>query len=153
SNLSQASSQRQRWIAGRLQALRRVGGRLFASRSIGWRQKLDVVAELVAPGPALHLAYVTGLFALLVFVTSPAQRWIAISLRAWLLRPLASAFAGLMTQPDPLRSAGAFAYLPIYAVWRLAIMVKSLDLLRRPTWVRTGRADPAGPRARPLGRT
>jgi cellulose synthase/poly-beta-1,6-N-acetylglucosamine synthase-like glycosyltransferase len=138
-SLKQSSTQRQRWTAGKLTVLGRLVGRLLRSRKIGLAQKLDAVAELTGPGPVVHLGLVIGLAALTAVVRPPGADWLLGALGASVIRPVIYTMAGLTVQPDPLRSALAFAFLPFYLVWRVGAAAAALRMLGDKPWVRTAR--------------
>jgi 1,2-diacylglycerol 3-beta-glucosyltransferase len=138
-SLRQSSTQRERWTAGRLTVLARVGPRVLKSRWPGARQKLDTLAELTAPGPALHLGLALPLAALSLGVGLPAASVLASALVASLVRPTAYTIAALLVQPDPRRTIAAFAFLPLYAGWRVATAVRALRMVGDKPWIRTQR--------------
>jgi len=138
-SLKQSSTQRQRWTAGKLTVLARLAGPLLGSRKIGPAQKLDAVAELTSQGPVVHLGLVIVLAALTVFLHPPGADWLLLALAAAVVRPAVYTLASLTVQPDPVRSALAFAFLPFYLVWRLGAAVAALRQLGDKPWVRTAR--------------
>jgi hypothetical protein len=139
-NINQAESQRQRWLTGRLSALVEYGPPLVMSKCIGWHQKLDAVAELASPGPAVHLATST-LFAASVWIAgAPYADAIGVALIASLLRPAAYAVVGVWLDPEPIRATLSLIALPFYAVWRLGVALRGLRLLRGGPWIRTVRS-------------
>jgi cellulose synthase/poly-beta-1,6-N-acetylglucosamine synthase-like glycosyltransferase len=138
-SLRQSSSQRQRWTAGKLTVLGRRSARLLSSSKIGLAQKLDAVAELTGPGPVVHLGIVIALAALTAVLRPPGSDWLLLALLASVVRPVTYTIAGLTVQPNPLRSTLAFAFLPLYLVWRVVIAAASLRLLGDTPWVRTAR--------------
>jgi 1,2-diacylglycerol 3-beta-glucosyltransferase len=139
--LRQSESQRRRWLTGKLDALRRVGPALIASRKISWHQKLDTLAELAVPGPAVHLG-VAAMSALLLFLTAaPASAVLVTLLAVSLARPFLYAVVGIAVLPDRARTLASFTYLPVYTCWRLVVAAGSVWPVRsreRP-WVRTAR--------------
>jgi len=138
-SLRQSSSQRQRWTAGKLTVLGRLITRLIGSAKIGPAQKFDALAELTAPGPVVHLGLVTAL-ALLVAVARPPEAAILLfALGASLVRFAIYTVAGLLVQPHPLRCAVAFAFLPLYMVWRLGAAFAAAKMLGNKPWIRTAR--------------
>jgi 1,2-diacylglycerol 3-beta-glucosyltransferase len=138
-SLSDSWTQRQRWTAGRLNVLARVGLPLFTSPRIGARQKLDALAELAAPGPALHVAAVMLLGAASAALRPPGTVWLLTGLAASLLRPGLYTAAALAADRQAFRAATAFWFLPVYAIWRMASVLRALRLLRGGRWVRTQR--------------
>jgi cellulose synthase/poly-beta-1,6-N-acetylglucosamine synthase-like glycosyltransferase len=138
-NLRQSRSQRHRWLAGRLDALFTLGPALLASSRIGWTQKLDTIAELSSPGPVVQFAACLLCASLVWLAGAPGATAIVIALAVSLMRPAAYTFIGLAYDPQPLRAAAAFGYLPVYAAWRLASALRTITLLGEREWVRTGR--------------
>ena len=67
-----------------------------------------------------------------------------VSLALWgsLLRPVAYTLLALCSDPEPWRALGAFAFLPIYTVWRLGTLVASVRMIGDKPWVRTERHAP-----------
>jgi 1,2-diacylglycerol 3-beta-glucosyltransferase len=138
-SLPQSRSQRSRWLAGRLDVLLRLGPGLMRSRSAGWRQKLDAFAEISAPGPALHVA-AASILLLGVGLTDPVgASALVVAIVLPLVRHAAYAAVGVWCDAQPLRAVAAFAFLPVYAVWRCVVAVQSLALLRGGAWIRTAR--------------
>lgn len=138
-SLRQSASQRQRWTAGKLMVLLREGPALWRSRQVGLRQKLDALAELSAPGPALHLGLVAVLVALTRWLDPPGGGALVLVLASSLARPALYALAALRLEPEFVRSLAAFAFLPCYVVWRLMIGAGALRLLGQRPWIRTAR--------------
>lgn len=138
-SLKQSSTQRRRWTAGKLTVLGRMVGRLLRSRKIGLIQKVDAVAELTGPGPVVHLGVVITGAVLTTILRPPGADVLVVALLASVVRPAVYTMAGLTVQPDPLRSAVAFAFLPLYLVWRLGTAVAALRQLGDKPWVRTAR--------------
>jgi hypothetical protein len=114
-------------------------GALLRSRRIGFRQKLDSASELSSPGPVVHLGLAASASALVVLLHAPGAAWLLVALSIPIARLAAYALVGLTTQPDPRRTAVAFLFLPVYAVWRLATALVSLKMVGDATWVRTTR--------------
>jgi cellulose synthase/poly-beta-1,6-N-acetylglucosamine synthase-like glycosyltransferase len=144
-SLRQSASQRKRWTAGRLTVLGRYGPAIFASGEIGFRQKLDSLAELTALGPAAHLGAASLLAAFAFLSGIPSGTEIAIALLASLARPVIYTTVALARDPAPGRAARAFAFLPFYVVWRLGIQLSSFARLGNKPWVRTVRHQPVKP--------
>ena len=137
--LRQSASQRRRWTAGRMQVLLRHGRALLASAHIGAHQRLDILAELTALGPAAQLGTATLAILLDAVARPPGWGWLAVALAIPVCRVAVYAILAVARGPEPLRSALAFTYLPIYTVWRLAVQVGSLRLLGNGAWIRTAR--------------
>src|SRR5437667_457277 len=143
-SLRQSSTQRQRWTAGKLTVLARLGRRLLLSRRIGTRQKLDAMAELAVPGPALHLGIVLVAAVTAVALHPPGALALVAASAASLLRPVVYTIAALALQPDPARAVRAFAFLPLYAVWRLGAAARAPPMVGDKPWVRTVRHQQGG---------
>jgi len=143
-SLRQSSTQRQRWTAGKLTVLARLGPRLLLSRRIGTRQKLDAMAELAVPGPALHLGIVLVAAVTAVALHPPGALALVAASAASLLRPVVYTIAALALQPDPAQAVRAFAFLPLYAVWRLGAAARALRMVGDKPWVRTERHQQGG---------
>ena len=138
-SLRQSSSQRQRWAAGKLMVLRAYLGRILRHPSLPWHAKLDLLAELTAFGPAVHLGVAAVLAALALLLPIPAGRWIAAALGLTIARFVAYTLVAARRDPQPLRALGAFAYLPVYTIWRVLVQIAALRMLGDKPWVRTGR--------------
>lgn len=143
-SLSQSSTQRQRWTAGRLTVLARVGPRILRSPLIGWRQKFDAIAELTAPGPALHLAGAVLAAGIAIVLHVPGSPLLVGALVGSLVRPVIYTTIAIAEQPHPVRTLRAFAFLPFYAVWRIGAAVRALRMLGDKPWVRTERHEHGG---------
>jgi cellulose synthase/poly-beta-1,6-N-acetylglucosamine synthase-like glycosyltransferase len=143
-SLGQSSTQRQRWTAGRLTVLTRVGPRILRSHAIRLRQKLDAIAELSAPGPALHLGLVLLLGAACALLHPPAMGLLLGALAGSLLRPTVYTIAALTIDAHPAQAVCAFAFLPVYVLWRVATAVRALRAVGNAPWVRTQRHQAGG---------
>ena len=86
-SLQESGTQRERWTAGRLSGLARVGPRLLSSRRLTFAQRLDAIAELAVPGPALHLGAVVVLALVAWLCNPPASAGLLAALAASLARP------------------------------------------------------------------
>jgi 1,2-diacylglycerol 3-beta-glucosyltransferase len=140
--LDQSSSQRARWFAGRLQVVRRIGPELLQSRLISAHQKFDTMVELAVPGPAVQGGICAVLALTLLYIDVTGGILAASLLLATLVRPVTYAAIGIWLDPEPGRAIAAFSFLPVYAVWRCAVMLKSASLLRGGGWIRTARHTP-----------
>jgi cellulose synthase/poly-beta-1,6-N-acetylglucosamine synthase-like glycosyltransferase len=141
--LRQSASQRRRWTAGRMQVLLRHGRALLTSPRVGLHQRLDIIAELSALGPAAQLGAAALAAGLAVIARPPGWPWLAVALAIPVCRVALYTTIAVTRGPEPLRSALAFAYLPFYTVWRLAVQIGSLRLLGGGgAWVRTARHRP-----------
>lgn len=137
--LRASGSQRRRWTAGKLAVLTEYFWPLLRSRHATVRQKIDGLAELSAPGPAVHLSLVGASEMAALLLQPPAFAWLAVLLLATLLRPAIYTFAALARDRAPLRATLAFAVLPFYAAWRMWVAVTSLGTVGSRLWVRTER--------------
>ena len=138
-SLDQSASQRKRWAAGKLTVVWRLGGALLAAPALGVRARIDALAELTAPGPAVHLGLVLLLAPLCLFAPIPGGTLLAIGLLASLVRHVAYTAAAIAIDPNPGRVAASFLYLPFYTAWRLFIQLTALSMLGDKPWVRTVR--------------
>jgi cellulose synthase/poly-beta-1,6-N-acetylglucosamine synthase-like glycosyltransferase len=138
-SLGQSGPQRQRWFAGKITTLLRRGPEILRSRAIGPRPKLDALAELSAPGPTVHFGIVVAMAIALYAVDAPWKQVLTAALGASLVRPLGYALIGLASDPQPLVALRAFAYLPLYTIWRLAAVTGALRMLGNKPWIRTER--------------
>jgi cellulose synthase/poly-beta-1,6-N-acetylglucosamine synthase-like glycosyltransferase len=142
-NIRAGVSQRKRWRAGRLEVLRHLGLRIALARSLATRQRLDLLAELAAPGPALHLALSLTLALASLGLSLPATPWLVTALLASLVRPGVYVVLAVRSLGEPARALRAFAYLPVYASWRLLVELRMwLGFWRSQGWVRTQRNRP-----------
>ena len=139
SSLRQSYSQRRRWTAGRLDVLAGHARVLLASRHVGLHQKLDAVAELTAPGPAVHLGIAVVMSALAIPLGVPGVAWVIGALALSVARPIAFTLAALRVDPEPLAAARAFAYLPVYMAWRLVVQMTAVLPSGATRWTRTAR--------------
>ena len=146
--LRQSASQRRRWTAGKITVLARYFRPLFGSREISWTQKLDALAELSAPGPALHLGLAVVLGVVTVLLHLPGQALLVGALAGSLVRPFLYIAAALRADPTPWAALGALAFVPVYTLWRLGVALGSLTMVGDRPWVRTARhaGTPAAPR-------
>lgn len=138
-SLAQSSSQRKRWAAGKVSVLADHWRPLLRSRHIGLHQKLDVIAELTATGPAVHFGFVIALAALTRVADLPGDTWLVAALLASLIRPAVYTLLAVRVDPEPMRALLAFGYLPFYTIWRLGVQVAALRMLGDSRWVRTQR--------------
>ena len=137
--LAASGTQRRRWTAGKLVVLARRAWPLLRSRHIGAAQKLDALAELSRPGPVLHLCLAAAVAAGTLILHAPAALLLVALLLLTLLRPAVYTTAALWRDPDPVRTIGAFAFLPVYAVWRAWTALTTMVTLGDKAWVRTAR--------------
>jgi cellulose synthase/poly-beta-1,6-N-acetylglucosamine synthase-like glycosyltransferase len=138
-SLRQASTQRQRWRGGRLAVLSQLGWKVMISDRISRHQKLDTIAELSSPGPALHAGLVAILLPPILVLGLPGAPWLAFGLAASLVRPSLYAIAALRADPNPSEALLAFLYLPVYMIWRLGTELRAWKATGKKTWIRTER--------------
>jgi 1,2-diacylglycerol 3-beta-glucosyltransferase len=142
-SLREGATQRRRWIAGRFRILREWGPRLFRSPHIGWRQKLDAFVELALPAPVLHLVVaLVVVAAALGGVRGKLGWWLAYLAIASLSAIVFNTLTAIWRHPQPWRTASSFLMLPIYAGWRLVVILGTLLTVRDTTWRRTSRTAP-----------
>jgi 1,2-diacylglycerol 3-beta-glucosyltransferase len=140
SSLAQGSTQRLRWQAGRLNALRTYARPLLTSNTIGLTQRIDALAELTTPGPMLHLAG-AGILALICGLlpgtTAVILAWAfaasAVPMVVWTAR-------AWRRSDDPAAIAAALTRVPLYLLWRIAVAVAAVVSSRRLAWHRSPRA-------------
>lgn len=150
-SLGEGAIQRRRWIAGRFRILREWAPRLLRSPDIGWRQKLDALVELALPAPVLHLlAALAVVVAALASVRGTLGWWIAALAIASLSAIVVNTFIAIGRHPQPWRTAASFIMLPVYAGWRLVVMLGTLVTVRDTTWRRTSRESPGAGVAVPM---
>jgi cellulose synthase/poly-beta-1,6-N-acetylglucosamine synthase-like glycosyltransferase len=138
-SLAQSAPQRHRWLAGKLGVLGTYLSRLVNSPHLRVHQKIDAAAELTTPGPAVHLGVAASL-ALLAFATGTTLGWAGGGLLLLsLARPVVYTIVAIALDPAPIRALLAFAYLPVYTLWRIGPALKSLVSARATRWVRTQR--------------
>jgi cellulose synthase/poly-beta-1,6-N-acetylglucosamine synthase-like glycosyltransferase len=140
--LAQSSTQRRRWQAGRSRVLRDYWRALLASRRIGWRQKLDALAELGAPGPVLHGAIAVVAALLLLALPGGAATWLAVAFLLSLAPIVLWTGAALVRSPERGAIALALVRLPLYALWRVAVAALAVSTGRRGAWHRSPRHSP-----------
>ncbi len=139
-----AETQRKRWEMGRFPLIRKYTGRLLAE-AIKQRSVMiaDMFMELVTPAFVnLVLVTVLGLAAnllILLGLNPPGMRVILLVWSSALLLEIFHVIAGLkVSDADP----GAYLALlnfPRFAVWKLAIYLKTMLKGDDRTWVRTAR--------------
>src|SRR5207249_6826817 len=103
------------------------------------RQKLAEMGRLAVRGPALHLGIVLVAAVTAVALHPPGALALVAASAASLLRPVVYTIAALALQPDPAQAVRAFAFLPLYAVWRLGAAARALRMVGDKPWVRTER--------------
>lgn len=139
SSLRQGQTQRKRWLAGRLGVARSYLGRIVLSGSVGWRQKLDAVVELAGLSPVLHLMGVVAVAGIGWLVGGSVAHWAAVGALLSLVPLVLQVVVVLWRHPEPGKTVLAFAMLPVYAVWRIVVVGRTLLGLKGMTWRRTAR--------------
>jgi len=142
-SLQQGATQRRRWLAGRLRIIREWAFRLILSPHIGWHQKLDAFVELGLASPVVHLLIaVTIVAAALIAVGGKPGWWIAALAAASLSGVVITTIVVVSNHPQPWRTVFSFLMLPVYAGWRLVVLIGTLSTLRDTTWRKTARTAP-----------
>ncbi len=138
--MRQGTTQRTRWMAGRLHVLAGFWRPLLTSSRIGVGQKVDALAELAGLSPVLHVLVALAIAALALALLPSATGGLLALLALGSLLPLTLAVLLVLARhPEPLRTVLAFGILPFYAVWRLATAAGTLLRLRDRTWRKTER--------------
>jgi 1,2-diacylglycerol 3-beta-glucosyltransferase len=143
-SLQQGATQRRRWLAGRIRIIREWAVRLVLSPHIGWHQKLDAFVELGLAIPVLHsLVAVIVVVAALIGVGGTRGWWIASLAAASLSGVALTTIVVVWRHPQPWRTLFSFFMLPVYAGWRLVVLLGTLLTLHDTTWRKTARTAPA----------
>lgn len=137
--LAESGTQRRRWQAGRSDVLRRYASPILRSRETPWRQKVDAIAELSAPGPVLQ-SFIAAVGAA-VMATLPGRlaALVAFGFAASVLHVGTWTLWALKREPDPALVIRALFRLPQYAVWRVLIALGTVSTSRRKAWLRSPR--------------
>jgi 1,2-diacylglycerol 3-beta-glucosyltransferase len=140
-SLSQGTTQRSRWLAGRMRVLREWGGRILRSSRVSLLQKLDTLTELAGLSPVLHLTAALFVIAAAALVPgSSTMASVVITLAAIsLAAPVLTTLAVIVRHPQPWSTMAAFARLPFYAAWRIVVAARTLLLPRDLEWRKTDR--------------
>jgi cellulose synthase/poly-beta-1,6-N-acetylglucosamine synthase-like glycosyltransferase len=142
-SLEQGATQRRRWLAGRISVIRQWGVRLVRSPRISWHQKLDAFVELGLASPVLHFLAATGVASIsLLAIRGPLGWWIAAAAAGSLSALILSTIMVFCRHPQPWRTLSALFMLPVYAAWRLVVVVRTVFTLRDTTWRKTARTAP-----------
>jgi 1,2-diacylglycerol 3-beta-glucosyltransferase len=137
--LKQGEVQRTRWRAGRLAILRRLGPEVFRARDLGFRQKLDMLGELLAPGPLVHLGVALLLCLPVILLRLPGAPLLLVLLLLPIVRLGIYTILAIRDQPDPSGTVRAFLFLPVYLVWRMGMEIVALRTDGDRSWIRTER--------------
>lgn len=138
-SLDASASQRQRWRAGRLTVLGRVGREVMTRGGVPLRQRLDLLSELATPGPAVHLGLAALLGPVVWLFPGGGAQWIAWALLASLVRPITYTTLAVAGDPHPINAVKAFLFLPGYTVWRLMTEIAAVANVGDKPWIRTKR--------------
>jgi cellulose synthase/poly-beta-1,6-N-acetylglucosamine synthase-like glycosyltransferase len=140
SSMSGGSTQRRRWLAGRLTVLRQWLLALLRSRKIGFHQKLDAIAELSNPGPVLYgLGSVTTAAASVLLVGDRLGAMMGLGALGALAPLTCATIVSIGKQDDSLSAIAAFVRLPAYAIWRLITAFGTIKTWREGRWEKTTR--------------
>ncbi|HTS87050.1 MAG TPA: glycosyltransferase family 2 protein [Gemmatimonadales bacterium] len=141
--LRQGTSQRQRWTRGRRASLKKYGGDILRSDRIGWLQKLDALFELGLPGPVVAASVALLVAVLAVVLVGGRNGWLIAALALSSQLPLVTAtLLVTVRHPHPGRVLLALARLPVYAVWRVGLALRTLGRPASTAWIRTQRNEP-----------
>lgn len=138
-SLAQSGPQRKRWAAGKMGVLLAHAGGIVRSDRARWRQKLDTIAELASVGPVVHLGAASVLAVLTLLLGGGTAPVLLVILGLPVLRHLVYTALSIGAVREPWRAVAAFAYLPLYAGWRLAVQLRAMTLVHGTAWVRTAR--------------
>ena len=138
-SLTQSSTQRRRWQAGRWLVFRQYAGAILRSSRIGWAQKIDALAELSAPGPVLHASIATLLTFALALLPGLLPKALAAAFALSLLPMVVWTGLAVQRQSNRGELIRALARLPFYAVWRVLVAIMAVSTARRGAWQRSPR--------------
>ncbi len=138
--MGESSVRRQRWQAGKWAVVRKYARPLFGVSHVGLHQRIDILAELLSPGPVAHggVGVVVGVPVLLFAPTT------TLALLGWvmLLSPLptvAWTLHAIARHPHRGRVALAMVRLPFYLLWRVTIVGRALPTYMSGVWQRSPR--------------
>lgn len=137
--MSQGSTQRRRWLAGRVGVLRDYWRRVVGSQRIGLLQKIDAIAELSALGPVLQAAVAGALGLLLLALPGTVPAVVGGAFLLSLLPTVVWTAAAWARHPQRGALALALVRLPVYAIWRVAVAFLAVSTGRRGAWQRSPR--------------
>lgn len=139
-SISQSATQKRRWTAGRWHVLTRFGWRIATARQLSVLQRLDTLCELANPGPVTHVGSMAiVLFVALVTVDPPALLGAAVPVTVGVAPYLVAYGLALYQHPRPMSAIKALARLPVYAIWRLPVGLRSMLVQRSDAWKATKR--------------
>ncbi len=138
-----AAGQRQRWEFGRSEVRRKYLRQLFESTTIGWREKIVSVCELLLPPMTLlgigYVVLMAADWAALILLGADRLTVAGLILfvcMATMTVALAEyAIAPFLALRLPWRYAASIGFLPFYAAWRLLVLLSGPPR----QWVRTPR--------------
>lgn len=138
-NLRNASTQRQRWRSGRLQVLGRYFSGILTAEELGWRQRLDIVSELIGYGPAVQLgvAAFSAVSAVILLELGPAVILGLLALMS--ARPISYGLLALSVTEEPIKTLRALTVLPVYILWRAVQEILAILNIPSSEWIRTAR--------------
>lgn len=137
--LEQSAVQRKRWQAGKLIVFRDYWARILTSSRIGWRQKLDSIGELAAPGPVLHASVAAPVAFALAWAPGATAHAVAALFALSLVPTVVWSTVAWSHQAERGRLLLLLARLPFYAMWRLVVGVQAFATGRRGAWLRSPR--------------
>jgi len=141
-SLAQAGSQRARWTAGRAGVLRESWKGILRSKVISGHQKLDLFAELSAPGPVLSITIaLAGLGVSAIWAPSQVRYLLVCAFAVPLVHQAAFTLISLVRHPKPTAVLASALRLPFYAVWRVALATRLVVRGKPKEWARTERHD------------
>jgi cellulose synthase/poly-beta-1,6-N-acetylglucosamine synthase-like glycosyltransferase len=137
-----AESQRARWEGGRLPVIERFAWRLLSNAlTRGSFRLLDAFIDLVTPPLVMLMAIVvTILLATIVLATVGLIPEMFVYLwGAVLLLGILHMFIGLLAAKADASLYRALLYIPRYALWKAALMLKLVKQDKTTEWIRTTR--------------
>lgn len=141
-SLTQSSTQRRRWQAGRWIVFQQYAGAIVRSSKISWPQKIDALAELSAPGPVLHASIATLFAVILALLPGPLPKATAAAFAISVLPTLVWTGLAVQRQSNRGEVLRALARLPFYAGWRVVVAIMAVSTARQGTWQRSPRHIP-----------
>jgi cellulose synthase/poly-beta-1,6-N-acetylglucosamine synthase-like glycosyltransferase len=138
--MGESSVRRQRWQAGKWGVLRDYAGRLFSPGAVGLHQRIDLLAELLSPGPVAHagIAFALG-GGLLAWSPTPLIAALGIVLLLSPLPTIVWTIHAIIRHPQPGQIAIALVRLPVYLAWRITIIGRALPTYLSGVWQRSPR--------------
>lgn len=138
--LRQSAGQRERWARGRWGVFRRFAGPLLRSDAISTTQKADALLELGMPSPVIRLAASMAIIAIAAFALRGPLAVAGILGGVGLVGPDLWAIGGAFVRhPLRWRVLRAMLMVPPYALWRMALALRSAGRTAPVAWKRTAR--------------